>query len=74
LHVVGIFLNLFKAYDVTNHDILIYRLESYDVRGNLNLWFKSYMLQRTQFVSLTQTDFTNFTFNKYLSLSRVDEE
>ena len=29
LHVVGIFLNLFKVYDVINHIILLYRLESY---------------------------------------------
>jgi hypothetical protein len=72
LHVVGIFLNLFKGYDVINRDILIYRLESYCVRSNLNLWFKSYMLQRTQFVSLTQTDYTNFTFNRHLSSSRVE--
>ena len=73
LHVVGIFLNLFKAYDVINHDILLYRLESYGFSGNLNLWFRSYMFQRTQFVSLTQTDCANVTFNRYLFLSRVDE-
>jgi len=45
LHVVGIFLNVFKAYDVINHDSLLYRLESYGVKGNLNLWYKSYMFQ-----------------------------
>ena len=37
----------------------------------LNLWFKSYLLQGTQFVSLTQNDSTNFTLNRYLSSSRL---
>jgi len=45
LHVVGIFLYVFKACDVINHDSSLYRLESYGVRSNLNLWFKSYMFQ-----------------------------
>jgi len=71
LHVVGIFLDRTKAYDVTNHDILLYKLESYGVRGILNLWFKSYLSQHTQFVLLTQTDCTNFTLNRHSPSSRV---
>jgi hypothetical protein len=48
LHVVGIFLDLTKAYDIINHDTLFYKLESYDVRSISNLWFKSYLSQGTQ--------------------------
>ena len=33
LHVAGIFLDHTKVYDVTNHDILLYKLESYGVSG-----------------------------------------
>ena len=36
----------------------------------LNLWFKSYLLQGTEFISLIQTDCTNFTLNRYSSSSR----
>ena len=71
LHVVGIFLVLSKAYNVINNDIFLYKLESYEDRGILNLWFKYYLSQHTLSVSLTQTDCTKFTFNRYLSSSRV---
>jgi len=71
LHVVGIFVDLPKAWDVINHDILLYKLEYYGVRGIWNLWFKSYFLQHTHFVSLTQMDFTDFAWNRYSSLSSV---
>ena len=69
---VGIFLALTKSYDVINHDILPYKLESYGVRGTLNLWFKSYLLQRIQYVSLTHTNRNNAILNKYSSSSRVN--
>jgi hypothetical protein len=39
--------------------------------GILNSLFKSYLSQRTQFVSLTQTDCTNLTLNRYSTSSTV---
>ena len=50
LHAVGIFLDFTKAYDVINHNILLYKLECYGVR---------YLCERTQYVSLTQTNGNN---------------
>jgi len=49
LHVVGIFPDLTKAYDVLNHNTLLDKLNTYDIRGNTNLWFKSYLSNCSQF-------------------------
>jgi hypothetical protein len=49
LHVVGIFLDLTKAYDVLNHNTLLDKLNTYSIKGHTNLWFKSYLSNRSQF-------------------------
>jgi hypothetical protein len=37
----GIFLDLTKACDVLNHIVLLYKLNSYGIRGVTNLWNES---------------------------------
>ena len=49
---VGIFVDLQKAFDTVNHDILLSKLDFYGVRGLANEWFKSYLNGRKQFVSI----------------------
>ena len=52
----GIFVDLQKAFDTVEHDILSSKLEHYGIRGLANEWFKSYLSNRKQYVSINGYD------------------
>ncbi|MDR1498766.1 MAG: hypothetical protein LBS34_00570 [Rickettsiales bacterium] len=68
LHAIGLFFDLSKAYDVIN-DILLEKLNSYGIRGESYLCFKSYLSNRVQFVEIKDTDCSNSFKNSYTSSS-----
>ena len=52
--VIGIFLELKKAFDTVNPQILVKKLYSYGMRGQLINWFKSYLENRSQYVTYNE--------------------
>ena len=47
----GIFVDLRKAFDTVNHEILLNKLEHYGIRDFMLKWFQSYLFNPKQFVS-----------------------
>jgi hypothetical protein len=47
--VVGIFLDLQKAFDSVDHQILLYKIQYYGIRGFMFDWLKNYLSDRKQY-------------------------
>ena len=55
-HVLGIFIDLSKAFDTIDHNILLKKLEMYGIRGNTQKLLKSYLTHRRQYVNVLGED------------------
>ena len=69
VHTIQTFIDLTKAYDVLNHKLLLEKLFYYGIRGSTNLWFRSHLTHRKQFIEVCQSDSSSMTVNRYRSSS-----
>ena len=62
-YVLGIFIDLSKAFDTVNHEILLEKLKSYGMIGLGLKWLKRYLCNREQFIKVDdyQTDYASIT-------------
>ena len=51
---IGIFIDLSKAFDTVDHNILLKKLSIYGIRNTNLKWFKSYLSDRKQYISTDQ--------------------
>ena len=63
-YAVGIFVDLQKAFDCVEHNILLSKLNHYGIRGISNQWFKSYLCNRRQYVEISGSK-SNITSIRY---------
>lgn len=53
---LGIFIDLTKAFDTVDHNILLYKLSHYGIRGDTNLFLRSYLCNRKQYTFINGTN------------------
>ena len=51
---LAIFIDLKKAFDTVDHEILLNKMAFYDARGSAQNWFKNYLSDREQFVIINK--------------------
>ena len=49
-----VFIDLQKAFDTVDHDILLSKINHYDIRAASYQWFKSYVTGRQQYTTIAQ--------------------
>lgn len=60
---ISVFLDFSKAFDTVNRDILLRKMDRLGFRGNVNNFFKTYLTDRSMYVSVNGCDSTTGTVN-----------
>ena len=62
MFVCEVFVDLQKAFDTVDHNILLHKLSHYGIRDIANCWFSSYLSNRKQIVTINGFDSKTQTF------------
>ena len=65
---VGVFIDLSKAFDTLNHDMLLQKMERYGIRGCTLKWFASYLSNRKMRVRCTSANTGQLDYSSYHDL------
>ena len=49
-YTIGVFIDLSKAFDTVEHNILLKKLETYGISGTHLQWFRNYLRDRKQYI------------------------
>ena len=60
---MGVFLDLFKAFNTVNHAVLLHKLQHYRIRGIVLEWFINYLQSRKQAVKYKTTKSDSLTIS-----------
>ena len=69
--VIGLYLDLQKAFDTVNHKILLQKPNNYGIRGIVLDWFNSYLSGRKQFTTVNNCN-SIYSFNNTVDTSQHD--
>ena len=50
-NIIGVYVDLQKAFDTTDHNILLFKMNRICIRGIFYEWFKDYLTNRRQYVT-----------------------
>ena len=57
----SVLLDISKAFDCVDHEILLHKLQHYGIRGNVCKWFESFLTNRTHYVEINGIKSDSYT-------------